>query len=400
MASLARPSSTAGHCLHISRGSSGVHSSGFHCPCQEPEPQEKTALPPLRTHLLCCCSAGTREPTPAAGAVSPPPGPHEDHPAHPTRQGCPHAGVTLGMGCPVGFTAPTSPQTPPRPPGVRPNGSLKASAGHSTDAEHSTNWPVPLPEVHARTERPESGWEAVSAASARDRETRTTLGECSRRPWPSAGAGALSSLRARREGRPAQPRAPKAAFPPRGRAGPFAPAHSPFAPPLRRLEQAAPRDRCPYPKWRPRPGLTGSPLQPAPEPPLARSTALPALTAGPRGAALRGRRTRLAGATARVDRHHPPGLPTFSQPSGSQRLAPGASSDSPAPGIGSFGSQWRPGGGRGRSIPVVRRALGLASWRPRADGRDQAGLFPRPPSGPMGGPPGARGGRAGGGAEP
>nr|CAI9690261.1 unnamed protein product [Rangifer tarandus platyrhynchus] len=141
----------------------------------------------------------------------------------------------------------------------------------------STNWPVPLPEVHARTERPESGWEAVSAASARDRETRTTLGECSRRPWPSAGAGALSSLRARREGRPAQPRAPKAAFPPRGRAGPFAPAHSPFAPPLRRLEQAAPQAR----PFRPSPlgpeaqlSGGGEPGSPEPRPVLTVTTRL------------------------------------------------------------------------------------------------------------------------------
>lgn len=49
--------------------------------------------------------------------------PLQEHP--PQRwQGYPHAGVTLGMGCSVGFTALISPQTPSRPPGVRLNGSL------------------------------------------------------------------------------------------------------------------------------------------------------------------------------------------------------------------------------------------------------------------------------------
>lgn len=210
---------------------------------------------------------------------------------------------------------------------------------------------------------------------------------CGLRPGPGnsdqtrrALAQPLALRRRRRTAlAPRRPRAPKAAFPPRGRAGPSAPAHSAFAPPLRRREQAAPRDRCPYPRWRPRPGLTGCPLQPAPQPPLARRAARPALTAGPRGEALWGRRTRLSGATARVDSHHPPGLPTLSQPSGVHRLAPVASSDSPAPGIGSFGSQWGPGGGRGRSIPGVRRALGLASWTPRGRWAGPSGAVPATP---------------------
>lgn len=148
---------------------------------------------------------------------------------------------------------------------------------------------------------------------------------------------------------------------------------------LRRREQAAPCDRCPYPRWRPWPGLTGSPLQPAPQPPLARSVARPALTAGPCGAALWAWRTRLAWATARVDCHHPPVLPALSQQSRALQLVPGASSDSPAPGIGSFGSQWGPGGGRGRSIPGIRRALGLASWRPRGRWAGPSGAVPATP---------------------
>lgn len=88
----------------------------------------------------------------------------------------------------------------------------------------------------------------------------------SRRPGPPAGAGALRPPHARREGQPARPPTPKAAFPPRGRAEPAAPAYSPFAPPLRLREQAAPRDHCQYPRWRPRPGPTGSPPEPAPRP--------------------------------------------------------------------------------------------------------------------------------------
>nr|CAI9690260.1 unnamed protein product [Rangifer tarandus platyrhynchus] len=124
MASLARPSSTAGHCLHISRGSSGVHSSGFHCPCQEPEPQEKTALPPLRTHLLCCCSAGTREPTPAVGAVSPPPGPHVGLSFTREAKRAGDGGLSWARG-------PPSQLRPPRPlllPGRRPSSQETAEA--------------------------------------------------------------------------------------------------------------------------------------------------------------------------------------------------------------------------------------------------------------------------------
>ena len=175
-----------------------------------------------------------------------------------------------------------------------------------------------------------------------------------------------TTLVPRPPGRPAGPAPrPQGRVPAEGQGGALRACALGLRTALRRREQAAPRDRCPYPRWRPRPGLTGSPLQPAPQPPLARSVARPALTAGPCGAALWGRRTKIAWATARVDSHHPPVLPTLSQQSRAHQLVPGASSDSSAPGIGSFGSQWGPGGGRGRSIPGIRRALGLASWRPR-----------------------------------
>lgn len=61
------------------------------------------------------------------------------------------------------------------------------------------------------------------------------------------------------------PLAPEAAFPPRGRAGPAAPARSSSAPPLRPRAHATPRDRCQYPRWRPRPGPTGSAPHSAPQ---------------------------------------------------------------------------------------------------------------------------------------
>ncbi|XP_066883404.1 histone deacetylase 4 isoform X2 [Kogia breviceps] len=56
---------------------------------------------------------------------------------------------------------------------------------------------------------------------------------------------------------------------------------------------------------------------------------------GRRGAALSGLRVGLA--RARVYSHHPTRIPALSQPPSAQRLAPGASSDSPAPGTGSSG---------------------------------------------------------------
>lgn len=55
----------------------GSTSSGFHCPCQEPEQRKRITLPPLPTHLLHAAALPEpQEPTPATGAVSPPPGPH------------------------------------------------------------------------------------------------------------------------------------------------------------------------------------------------------------------------------------------------------------------------------------------------------------------------------------
>lgn len=155
----------------------------------------------------------------------------------------------------------------------------------------------PRLKVHASLERPESGWEAASRPPPGPGNFGPDS-ESARIPWFSAGAGALRSPCARREGRLARPAPPR----PRSRRGAgrglracaLGLRTAPASP-----EQAAPRDRCPYPRWRPRPGLTGSPS--------ARASA-PRQESGPSGPhrwpprrSSLGRRTRLSGATARVD---------------------------------------------------------------------------------------------------
>lgn len=252
------------------------------------------------------------------------------------------------------------------------------------------------PKVHASPERPGSGWKPSLRLQGTG-ESRTRLGERSRIPWPSVGAGAHCA-RPAPAGKAGRLRPhPKAAFPPRAGRGPprlrTRPSHRPCVAGSRPHHVIAARTQ----DGGQRPGLaTGSPLQPAPQPPLARRAACPPHR-WPRGAASGGGERGFPGATARAS-HHPPDSQHFPNHQCPPAGAYSVLRDS-LPWDWQLRQPMGTRGGRGGSIPGVR---GRWAWRVEVMGRwaGPSGAVPATPPVGQWRLPGARGGRAEGGAEP